>query len=211
VTAPPEQARPAPSQLERFVNIGVTSGGRQIHLGRRVTNPDEHRVHRKFESFRQHCCLIEATSALAPGIEWHWHNEVDILQEVKCGFAHDPSKTSSDGQALVVLECVNDLTQSPFVFANCSSTVDGSRRSTASRTARGRAAEFTPRRQRIATAVADWRRDAMDGRPAGLADWTGQHIGDRLFACGASRSEENGEQGVCRGNKKRLGSRYCRN
>ncbi len=96
----------------------------------------------------------------------------------------------------VVLQRVDDRPQRAVVGADRARSIDEAREPPAARTAIERTADRAPRRQRVAAAIADRRRDWQNRRPARRADRTGSRMIEELLTGRARRREEDGDERV---------------
>ncbi len=151
---------------------------------------------RKIEAPRQRVGLVEPAAQPPPGMQWHRHDAVGVLQEDRPIRAHEGSERGRQGSAAVVLECMNDRAQRPVVLARCSRAVERRRRPPAPRAGTFSLREGTPRGEWIATNRTDRRQHGGDVRPARAANRTAGRGFQHAAARRALWRQGDGQDGI---------------
>lgn len=170
--------------------------GGQIRLPGGRAGPAKRVDDRDAEVAREIRRLIEAAMPAPGRVKRNRHGAGGAVEQRRPALTHERRQRPGERTARVVFQRVHDCAERTGVLANGAGAIDGGCASAAARADRERQGTLAPRRQRIAAAVADGRRDGNDAGPAGGADRTGGRSVEQLAAGRARRREQHGEDGV---------------
>ena len=196
----PSRAAPTESQgqVERARDVFVPDVRVQRGLSLRAPATPERAHHREAQVTGQFMCLVEPAFASPRSVQWHRHDEVDGVQDLRVSLAHQRPQRVSKARAAPELEPVDDLSQGAVVRSERGGMRDVVQRFTSAQRAGSGGAR--PRRSGDggAAGAAQRRREETDGVPAGRADGAARRRQQPLAARDTPRREEEGERGVDR-------------
>ena len=140
--------------------------------------------------------LIESAMQAAPGVQRHRDDAVRVAKYVGARCAQHQAQRPGERTPTVVLECVQDVAQRPFVVSGRAGRTEQVPAATAARALLERRADDTPRRQRVAADAAERGNQRPDIAPARCADRPVERRTEHGGAGRAARSERNGEDRV---------------
>ena len=129
-------------------------------------------------------------------MERNGNRAAGAVEHVGAARLHQRGERPRERSSAFVFEGVNHGAQRAVVRANRAGTIDGAIRAPAARTPRQRQADLAPRRQRIAAAIAERRREREDRLPAENADRSVRGVIERFVARRAGGREHDAEDCV---------------
>jgi len=177
-------------------HVAVSPRGGQAGLRRRRAHAPQRMASRQADVAREIGGLVEAALAAPRWMERNRNRAAGAVEHVGAARLHQCRERPRERSAAFVLEGVNHGAQRAVVRADRAGTIDGAIRAPAARTPRQRQADRAPRRQRIAAAIAQRRREREDRSPAAIADRSVCGMVERVAARRARRREHDAEDGV---------------
>jgi len=192
-----------PPQSEGPAHVRLAALGWQLDLRDGVFRSNQSVDHRRSEASRELPRLIEASRTLTSGMQRYWNDTVRLEQQRFAGSTHQPREPSRERVALLVFQRMNDLAQRAVVFTNRAGPSNDPRMKSAGaayvKSARGRGLNnlFAESWKRVATHIADGRRDRVDRHPAISTHTTLERHFENCAAYGTRGRQQRRDQSVC--------------
>ncbi len=181
------------------------AGGQCRLCGGRADSPKEAR-HGQAQMPGEIGGLVETALTPSRWVQGNRHDGVGTVENPRAAFAHTRSERACDRSPRVVLQRVDDGSESAVVLADRTPSRDPARHSPASRATSG--GQTDRARQRIAADLAKRRRERLDRSPALGADRSARRFVQRFAARRAGRCQQDGEQAVKKCPNARRARRY---
>ena len=185
-----------PRRNKGAAHVAVAAASRQAGLRRRRADAPKSRADRDAQLPREIGGLIEAPFPSPRRVERHRDGGVDAFQKIPASIAHQRGQRAGKRSPSVVLQRVDDGPERPFVGADRAGPIDVAADAPATRAPRQGHADRSPRRQRIAAAIAQRRGQRENRKPAPRTHRPVCRAIERRVARCARGREQNGQQGI---------------
>lgn len=186
------------SRREGIANVAMTLRRGQPCLGRGCAHSPKPGHDGKSQVPGEIGRLVEAAFAPLRIVERNGNRARGPIENVGAVPSHQCAERPRQRSAPLVLQRMDDRSESAVVGANRSCAVHQSRRPPTPGTLAERHADRSPRWQRIATGLAERRREGQNRSPARLADRAARRTIQRLVAGGTGRRQHDRQHRVQR-------------